>query len=134
MSAKEAQELHQKIKDKQDTRDTMKKRVHEDRENISELQMKHNRMVSAIDKACKEVNDTLRRLVCLVNDAACIQPMDYNTSKRADPGVLTQLLQQSKIIKASGNYIHKEDNISGVDSTLYVCLFFCHTEWNISIE
>lgn len=99
MSAKEAQELHQKIKDKQDTRDTMKKRVHEDRENISELQMKHNRMVSAIDKACKEVNDTLRRLVCLVNDAACIQPMDYNTSKRADPGVLTQLLQQSKIIK-----------------------------------
>ena len=99
MSAREAQDLRQKIKEKHDTRLTLKQRVEEARQGVFDLQRRHSNIVSRVDKECKEVNDSLRRLSVMVPDGQCIPILDYNTSKRADPSVLHQLMHQAKSIK-----------------------------------
>ena len=101
MSAKEAKDLQQQIKEKQDTRSTLKQRVEEARQGVFDLQRRHGNIVDQIDRACKEVNDSLRRLSAIVPDGCCIPMLDYNTSRRADPAVLLQLLQQAKKIRVS---------------------------------
>lgn len=102
MSAREASELRQQIKEKQDTRLTLKQRVEEARQGVFDLQRRHGNMVSQVDAECKEVNDVLRRLSGIVPDGGCIPILDYNSSKRADPTVLRELTQQTRDIKVCG--------------------------------
>lgn len=99
MSAREASELKQQIKEKQDTRLTLKQRVEEARQGVFDLQRRHGNMVSQVDAECKEVNDVLRRLSGIVPDGKCIPILNYNSSKRADPSVLQELMQQTRDIK-----------------------------------
>lgn len=99
MSANVAKKLRKDIKDKQDSLSKMYQLRDEAYQRVGELQMTHNQSVSKIDTICRQVNDGLRKLTGILPDASCITPLDYNTSKRADPGVLIQLIEQNKRIK-----------------------------------
>ncbi len=99
MSAKEATDLRQRIKDRQDTRLTLKQRVEEARHGVFDLQRRHGNIIAQVDRECKEVNDCLRRMSAIIPDGQYIPILDYNTSKRADPIVLQQLSTQAKNIK-----------------------------------
>lgn len=115
MTAKEATAIHQRIKEKQDIVRTLKQRVEDARQGVFDLQRCHGKKVAEIDSDCKDVNDSLRKLSSIVSEAKCIALLDYNTSKRADPNVLNQLVQQTKMIKV--------DWISFVDQTMImVCV------------
>ncbi len=57
------------------------------------------RTVSGIDESCSSANDKLRRLAVKLPDVASITPLDYDTSKRADPDVLQKLVQHAKILR-----------------------------------
>ena len=101
MSAREATDLRQRIKEKQDIRLTLKKRVEEARNGVFDLQRRHGNIIVQVDKECKEVNDVLRKLSAVIPDGQYIPILDYNTTKRADPVVLQQLTKQAKNIKVS---------------------------------
>lgn len=57
------------------------------------------RSVTVIDNECRQVNDKLRRLVAVLPDASSLAPVDYDTSKRADPEVLQTLVSHAKKLK-----------------------------------
>jgi len=57
------------------------------------------RSVTLLDNECRQVNDKLRRLAAVLPDATTLPPVDYNTSKRADPEVLQKLVNHAKILK-----------------------------------
>ncbi len=59
------------------------------------------RTVSGIDASCSTANDKLRRLTVVLPDVASIAPLDYDTSKRADPEVLQKLVQHAKTLRVS---------------------------------
>ena len=99
MSANVAKKLRKEMKEKQDSLSKMYQSRDEAYQRVGELQMIHNQSVSKIDTICRQVNDSLRKLTALLPDASCVTPLDYNTSKRADPGVLIQLVEQNKRIK-----------------------------------
>ena len=58
-----------------------------------------SRSVTVIDNECRQVNDKLRRLVAVLPDASSLAPVDYDTSKRADPEVLQTLVSHAKKLK-----------------------------------
>lgn len=55
--------------------------------------------MTVIDDECRQVNDKLRRLVAVLPDASSLAPVDYDTSKRADPEVLQTLVSHAKRLK-----------------------------------
>ena len=99
MSAMEARKLKQRTIDDRDMVTKMRVMAEESNQQVSELQMQHNQSVFTIDKRCREVNDKMRKLAAIMPDAASLPTMDYDTSKRADPVVLSQLVGQTKAIK-----------------------------------
>lgn len=99
MSALEARELKQQVADEKQSLVLLEAEVTECNARVSELQMQHNQSVSMIDKSCREVNDKLRKLAAILPDAASLSHMSYDTSKRADPRVISKLLTQTKTIK-----------------------------------
>lgn len=101
MSAMEARKLKQRTIDDRDMVTKMRVMAEESNQQVSELQMQHNQSVFTIDKRCREVNDKMRKLAAIMPDAASLPTMDYDTSKRADPVVLSQLVGQTKAIKVT---------------------------------
>ena len=99
MSAKEAQELRQEIKEKQESARKMLQQREEALKRTHELQMLHSQSVFKIDEACQMVNNRLRELTAIAPDASCLPHLDYNVSQRADVGVLERLLEQNRRIK-----------------------------------
>ena len=99
MSANVAKKIRKEKKEKKDSLSKMYQSRDEAYQRVGELQMIHNQSVSKIDTICRQVNDGLRKLTAILPDASCITPLDYNTSKRADPGVLIKLVEQNKRIK-----------------------------------
>ena len=59
------------------------------------------RSVSIIDNECRLVNEKLRRLAAVLPDVASLSPLDYDTSKRADPEILQKLVSQAKNLRVS---------------------------------
>ena len=59
------------------------------------------RSVSLIDSACRQANDKLHRLSAVLPDAASLPPLEYDTSRRADPEVLQKLVSQAKNLRVS---------------------------------
>ena len=59
------------------------------------------RSVSLIDAACRQANDKLHRLSAVLPDAASLPPLEYDTSRRADPEVLQTLVSQAKTLRVS---------------------------------
>ena len=54
-----------------------------------------------IDSECSQGNDQLRRLAVVLPDVASLSPLDYDTSKRADPEVLQKIVQHAKSLRVS---------------------------------
>lgn len=65
------------------------------------LYMYYLRSVSVIDSECSQANDQLRRLAVVLPDVASLSPLDYDTSKRADPEVLQKIVQHAKSLRVS---------------------------------
>ena len=127
MSSMEARKLKQRVKDDRETVAKLRAMVEECNQRVSELQMQHNQSVFAIDKKCREVNDKLRKLATIVPDAASLPTMDYDTSKRADPVVLNQLVAQTKTIKVRSTPYSVHNHLSSdllviYWTVLWVCL------------
>ena len=59
------------------------------------------RSVRLIDAACRKANDKLHRLSALLPDAASLPPLEYDTSRRADPEVLQRLVTQARDLRVS---------------------------------
>ena len=59
------------------------------------------RSVGLIDSACATVNNKLHRLSALLPDAASLSPLEYDTSRRADPEVLERLISQARKLRVS---------------------------------
>ena len=57
------------------------------------------RSVSLIDSACRQANEKLHRLAAVLPDAASLPPLEYDTSRRADPEVLQRLVAQAKTLR-----------------------------------
>ena len=123
MSAKEAQELRQEIKEKQESARKMLQQREEALKRTHELQMLHSQSVFKIDEACQMVNNRLRELTAVAPDASCLPHLDYNVSQRADVGVLERLLEQNRRIKVRN--VHTGINPSKLVKLIFLaCLAF----------
>lgn len=99
MSAREAQEIREEIKEKHESLRKMNQLKDESMERVNELQMLHNRCVLQIDESCHELNIHLCELNTCLPSSNFLLPLDYNSSKRADPSVLAKLVKRNKEIK-----------------------------------
>ena len=54
-----------------------------------------------IDLDCRKANDKLHHLSALLPDTASLPPLEYDTSRRADPEILQRLVSQAKILRVS---------------------------------
>lgn len=120
MSASDAHELLQSIRDAEDELEKNKQMQDENNQRVAELQMQHNRSVSLIDKECRHVNDMLCRLGAVLPAAASLPTLDYNTSKRADPEVLQRLMGCAKTLRQEVQKLHQKvaSEISEIESKI----------------
>ena len=52
-----------------------------------------------INDQCQQINGKLIRVSALLPDLASLAPLDYDTSKRADPEVLQGLMAHAKYLR-----------------------------------
>lgn len=107
VSAIDARALHQSVKDAEDTLEIKRAQQAECAKRISELQMQHNRNVMLINNQCEQINGKLIRVAALLPDLASLSPLDYDTSKRADPEVLQGLLAHAKFLRDEIQKLHR---------------------------
>jgi kinetochore protein NDC80 len=99
MSAKDARELRMSISNAESDLEKHRLLQRDSMARVEELQIQHNRSVGLIDSACATVNNKLHRLSALLPDAASLSPLEYDTSRRADPEVLERLVSQARKLR-----------------------------------
>ena len=52
-----------------------------------------------INNQCQQINRKLLRVAALLPDLASLPPLNYETSKRADPEVLQSLIKHAKFLR-----------------------------------
>ena len=57
------------------------------------------RTVKHISEQCQVFNGKLMKVAAVLPDLASLSPLDYDTSKRADPEVLRCLMKDAKILR-----------------------------------
>ena len=62
------------------------------------------RSLQRINSEVQLVNGKLVHLAALYPDVASLSPLDYDTSKRADPEVLHKLITHAKHLRVSGDH------------------------------
>lgn len=59
------------------------------------------RTVSGIDEVCSQANELLRKVSVVLPDVACLSRLDYDTSKRADPEALQNIVKHAQTLRVS---------------------------------
>jgi len=72
-----------------------------------------------INEQCQLINGKLMRMAALLPDLASLSPLDYDTTKRADPEVLKRLTRDAKFLRVRSSNGHINCKWHAVVSTFH---------------